>query len=344
MIKSNILLKISLILFTLWDIYSIHLGKVFDVVGIFFVLLYILLKKKVYIETNLNVKILLFMYSMIMMLTIFNGYLQEFFVVNLGLIVFLCFNNLPRKNDFSAVVEAIFYLIIFFQVLQFSYYLLYGENLIFYPISFFNAPRNYSASLDFFRATGFFAEANAIVTTTLLLNMYAQAVNYKRKNVILIFTIFSNVIAKSIFGFILIPFYIMMVSSLSFKVKISSFLLLIFVVIYNADLSIYMYRFDNFTDDQSFSVRLGLNSLSENLHKLFIPSGFDVIGSSKIGINGFYFMLNAFGVFSLYLLIIKYKLLGKNAFILFILSLATYQMFTTQLFWAILGLSINRKK
>ncbi|MEM6231173.1 hypothetical protein [Shewanella scandinavica] len=342
-ITNSFFLKFAFCFFILWDIYSIHLGKVFDLTGIILVTIYLLVNKSLRFERkHIDIYYSLvgfFLFGLI--LTLINMHLQEFLAISIGLFTMTMFYHASRKANFISIVEKCFYFIVFFQLVHFLYYAFFGANIVFYPTSLFNSPRNYAEDRDFFRATGFFAEANAIVSTILIFNIFTQSINYERKNIFLIISIFSNLIAKSIFGFLIIPFYLAMLSNVSFKLKLFMASVFLIVIIYNVDLSIFLYRFENFNEDQSFSVRLGLHSVADNIYNLLIPSGFDVIGSSDIGINGFYFLLNTFGVLTVFLLYLKYKILGRNGFVLYILLLATYQMYTTQLLWAFLGLILG---
>ena len=109
-------------------------------------------------------------------------------------------------------------------------------------------------------------------------------------------------------------------------------------------MSIFIYRIENFTDDPSFQARLGLNSISSSFVNLLIPEGFSSSSTSKIAANGFMYLLNGMGIFAFVFIFFMYKLLNcHRAFLVFILTLMSYQVFTMQLFWAVIGLTSSRK-
>lgn len=342
--KPNIfLISLAFFLFLLWDIYHLKYGKVFDIAGIIVVFFIFILNLKNKLKLKINkCNLLIFMVPFIIIGLLFEN-LQDSIVILLGFATVTIFSTLQDKPVKVKILEAAIYFLIITQIIQFVYFYTFGVNLIFYPTSIFAEPRNFDGS-NFFRASGIMAEANALVTTLMLLILGILNAEGHIKKTLFFPIIFSLIISKSFFGWLLIPFIMYAANCFSLSQILSVSISSIFIFIYYIDMSIFIYRIENFTDDPSFQARLGLNSISSSFVNLLIPEGFSSSSTSKIAANGFMYLLNGMGIFAFVFIFFMYKLLNcHRAFLVFILTLMSYQVFTMQLFWAVIGLTSSRK-
>ncbi|MEY8216046.1 MAG: hypothetical protein RPR97_16370 [Colwellia sp.] len=338
------LLPVSFFLFLLWDIYHIQYGKVFDIAGILIVLFTFVMNLKglMRIENN-KYYLLVFMLPFVLLGFMYESY-QESLVILIGFITVLVFSNIPDELLKLKLLKFAVCFLILAQIIQFIYFYNSGINLVFYPTSIFSEPRNFDG-VDFFRASGVMAEANALVTTLMLLVVGILNIKGQVDKKLSVLIIFSLVISKSFFGWLLIPFFMYASNCFSYRQVFGVGLAAILVFVLYIDVSVFIYRIENFSDDPSFQARLGIDTIQNSFFYLLVPGGFSSADTSKIAVNGFIYLFNAMGMFALIFIFLMYRLLNcKRAFLIFMLTLLSYQFFTMQLFWAVIGLVSSRRK
>lgn len=331
----KVLVAASMLFFCFWDVYSIFFGKVFDIIGVAILIFStVLFVEKLYVtywELLFVGFILIFA-----IIGFFLGGVTASIAVVMGCFTFtICRGLRFRRNVKYNILLFLLMFIIVCQFFQFFYFKIFNTSIIFYPLEWFNPPRNYDGL--FFRASGFMAEGNALASTVILIFLGIVS-NRKPTIALVILVCFSLLISKSVFGIIMVPIILLLSGTFSMRQLLLVAILFVPLVIYKFDFSIVVNRLENFGNDPSFNARLGLESIPKHYWNLLIPNGFSTEPDDVIAVNGWVFLLDALGVFIIPLILITKKILNIRTLLLLLFLFVSYQMLTMQIFWAVIGL------
>lgn len=257
-----------------------------------------------------------------------------YFVVFLsGLLVIIYFTNYPL--DFKSI-KILFFILIFFQIIELIYFAIYSEIFQFFPTKYFGSKYN---DHNFFRPIGIFYEANALSTIMLYFLFIFFHMN---KRILVFIGCISAAISGSIFG---IGLAITFLSMLFFQLKkkfnyiLFSFCILISIYFINRDTYLVLFnRVINFSNDRSFKDRLGLGKWDFSL----LPNSADpFISGSQIMGNTLGYLTALYGLIFLLplLILIFFKLLKVNKLLVLSLPffLISYQGQTYMYFYMFLA-------
>ena len=333
----NLFYAVLLFLYCLWDNYSIEYGKIFDITGVFILLLYFLYKslQRLTIQKSI-VQDLTSNHVILLLLSIVVGIINNpigSLSVAAGLITYTFFKNIKVKPN---VISSIFLVYVACQLMELLYFIATNESLNFFPAEYFVEKRNFDG-ISFFRPVGLFSEANALATTFFFFGFFFYLSGLR---FLLVLAAACSLISLSVYGVLVCAVLIILflqIAQFSLALKISLFIIISFCLFYFFNTNdIFMYRLLNFDTDASTQARLGLNVFEFN----FLPRGIDPASASAYGANMFAFLNYSLGI--LFLPYIWFLLKSFNFEIGFILFFSTlmvsYQMYTTQLFWAMLGI------
>jgi len=324
-----------LTLISLWDVYHLVYGKIFDIISFGLICLYLIFSKKLSLDLNDNFVIAFFFISIV---AIFIDPMAQMGVL-IGIITYIFFRSL--KINLSSIVFLVLILLFFLQLVDLMYYFLFDHALSFYSEGFM-AKRNYDGS-NFFRPTGVFAEANALsVSVIMLYGMISK--NFKNYKLITIIVLLSLGISLSLFGFFsaIVIALLFAFENHSFKksllLLLTLMILILEIIISLGFLPIILERLTNFQEDPSFIARLGLNI--EYSLDVLIPKGFatDPAVMDRHAANGFLSLFYATGIFLPLFIYFYFKsACDLRRKVLYFLILLSNPLFTTALFWAFLA-------
>jgi hypothetical protein len=349
---SNKLFLIGCSCTLLFDLYHPVLGKIFDIFGFLFIFIALAFNKNFYtIKLQLYKENLIWGLPMLMvgLLSIFISPISAIAII-LGLLILLTIsfyfeNEIVNKAViFLTISQKILLLTQLLQLIVWSftgYSIDYGEFLG------FNTSRNFDGA--FFRASGILAEANGMTVTQSLL--YITLLKYRRKNIDMLLFLISIFITFSLQGALiglitLFAFFFTNTSKEKLFLKILVFLFLIIIFLsstfeyISTAYQLFLFRLDKFDNDQSLYYRL-LKPITIPFFNLLHPHFYDILEAVEYGPGNAYFTgLYFFGIFFFFFLwssIRKFYGNGYLPIIILLITLLSYQVYTTALFWVMLS-------
>jgi len=260
-----------------------------------------------------------------------------------GLVSYSFFKNIDVK---SSSISLVFLLFVALQLIEIVYFMATKESLQFFPSEYFLPKRNYDGE-SFFRPVGLFSEANALATTFLL---FGFCFYIRRLGFHLLLAAVCSIVSLSIYGVLVCAVLItLFLHTLKIHWLLKGKLLVVLIAslfYFFYSNPTFVYRAINFEADPSVKSRMGLGIFDFK----FIPNGFDPNSAGAYGGNVFIFLNYSLGIFFVvYIFYLLKAFKFEFGFLLFLCTLmVSYQMYTTQLFWAMLGiymssLRINRQ-
>lgn len=336
----------------LFDLYHPIFGKIFDIFGFLFIFTALLFEKKLYIN-----KIQLYKKNLIWGLPmIFVGFLSIFIsptsaiAIIFGLLILFIisyyFEDQIYKNavNFLTLSQKI---LLITQLIQLVVWIFTGFSIDYGEFLGFNTSRNFDGT--FFRASGILAEANGMTVTQSLL--FITLMKYRRKNIDMLLFLVSIFITFSLQGALigLITLFVFFISNTTKEklyLKIFVFFLLLIIFISSAfqyistAYALFMFRLDKFDNDQSLYYRL-LKPITIPFLNLLQPHFYDIVDAAEFGPSNAYFTgLYFFGIFFFFFLwssIRKFLGNGYLSVLILLITLLSYQVYTTALFWVMLS-------
>ena len=334
---------IVIVLLSLWDIYHVTYGKVFDISAFLIVIIYFL----VYPRFRFDNPLFIFSWLPFMALGWFADPKAQIGIM-MGMGFYFFFSSV--KANLNGAIFSIICFIFACQLIDAVAFFGFGRVLSFYP-DIFLEKRNYDGS-SFFRPTGVFAEANAIsVTMLMLLGSLDDQFNRFRKALVIV--IISMAMSFSLFGMgaALLLIIQSLVARNSMTIILLTLLTLLTVVLIVSEgnislpyLEIFTNRVKNLGDDPSAIARFGLNN-NYGLD-VFLPQGFTTKNSEGhyYAANGMLSLLYATGGFFPLLLLFYYRgANGPRGYLIYSLVLMSNPIYTSGLFWAFLAISFKRR-
>jgi hypothetical protein len=348
----SIFLLFIFFLLSLFDLYFIKYGRVFDVMGISLFFFYVLLCKKFPKGISNNEFIILL--SLLILLLLLPPTFKNYLTHGVILFGFICFiairrlnTNIIRLNLFRLII-----ILITFQLIDYiSYYYFNTELFNFSDNIIKHQLRGYGT--DYFRPSGLFRESNSFASLLTLL-YFSQCRDSLPSLKLSSLVIFSLILSNSMFALgtaTIISIFYLFNSRIYFFIKIFFIAFYIIVFLYFSTDTIF-YRFENFSDEVSLRARLNLfNYDNFNLIKLFIPSGFNSIDSEGIsdkdqlfGLNGFSFVFDGIGLFAFFFYFLVLKRLNLFSGVLFLLLNITYHIYLNFFFYFVIAIYFQKKK
>lgn len=332
-----------ILLLCLWDVYHVTVGKVWDIAAFVMMIAYFIRFPKI---RSFSEKDLFLILSFgLAVIGLFSDPAAQA-GITIGFVAYFFFREI--NQNLENVITALIFLFVSFQILDAVAFFGFGHVLQFYP-DWFLAKRNYDGG-EFFRPTGVFAEANALAVTMLVLFSMISTragIYFYTKLVVILSLAFSF----SLFGLgsavVLLIYSIYESRSIQFKVFIiiaissSLFFLHGYEMPY---IDIFVDRLADIKSDPSFVARFNL--LAEYGIDVLLPSGYltnpEVMNyhAANQALSIFYAsgMLFPFVVFG-YL----YLAPDLRRLIIYGLLLIANPLFTTALFWCMLGYNRSMK-
>jgi hypothetical protein len=335
----------------LFDLYHPNLGKIFDILAFLFIFTALFFNNKLYLY-----KLQLFKENLIWSLPMVIVGLLSIFIspvsaiaITLGLLILLVISYYFEDEIYNNAVTFLTIsqkILLITQLIQLIIWVFTGFNLDYGEFLGFNPSRNFDGI--FFRASGILAEANGMTVTQSLL--YITLLKFRRKNVDMLLFLVSIFITFSLQGaFIclvtLLVFFFSNTTKDKIYFKIFVFLLSLLIFMSSAyeyvtkAYQLFLFRLDKFDDDQSLYYRL-LKPITIPFANLLHPHFYDILTAVKYGPGNAYFTgLYFFGVFFFFFLgssIRKFLGNGFLAPLILLLTLFSYQVYTTALFWLML--------
>lgn len=336
----------------LFDLYHPVFGKIFDIFGFLFIFTALLFEKKLYIN-----KIKLYKKNLIWGLPmLFVGFLSIFIsptsaiAIIFGLLILFIisyyFEDQIYKNavNFLTLSQKI---LLITQLIQLIVWIFTGFSIDYGQSLGFNTSRNFDGT--FFRASGILAEANGMTVTQSLL--YIAILRYRKKNIDTILFLLSIFITFSLQGALigiitLFSFFFTNTSKekLYLKILVIFFIMIIFISsaydYINIAIQAFSYRLEKFDEDQSLYYRL-LKPITISPEKLIFPHFYDILSAAEYGPGNAYFTgIYFFGIFFLFFLweiLFKFSKNGYLSIIILLITLLSYQVYTTALFWIVIS-------
>ena len=336
----------------LFDLYHPVFGKIFDIFGFLFIFTALLFEKKLYIN-----KIKLYKKNLIWGLPmLFVGFLSIFIsptsaiAIIFGLLILFIisyyFEDQIYKNavNFLTLSQKI---LLITQLIQLVVWIFTGFSIDYGQFLGFNTSRNFDGT--FFRASGILAEANGMTVTQSLL--YIAILRYRKKNIDTILFLLSIFITFSLQGALigiitLFSFFFTNTSKekLYLKILVIFFIMIIFISsaydYINIAIQAFSYRLEKFDEDQSLYYRL-LKPITISPEKLIFPHFYDILSAAEYGPGNAYFTgIYFFGIFLLFFLweiLFKFSKNGFLSIIILLITLLSYQVYTTALFWIVIS-------
>ncbi len=341
----------------LWDLYHPIYGKIFDIIGYFFIVISLLIHfatfKMIFTFNPIDLiwKIPIFFISIYSALYFPLLSFSVLAGLSCSILLPIYFKDEFNSIDIYSFVKFLFYFLFFTQLFQITLYFITGYNLDFGGLIGFNNSRNEGG--DFFRASGILAEANAIVVTQSLLFIILHKIK-KNTNVLIVYLI-SLIISFSMLGigiaFLVFLFLqIQNLKLLKFKhILIFIFVILFIIIIFNqlgylkTVYDIYSFRLDSDSNDISLYLRL-FRPIQIPGYELIIPHSYD-IENEIVPSNAYYIGLYFWGLFFIILLVRILKYLDNNylLYLVFLSILLSYQMYSSLLFWIFISFLISHK-
>lgn len=338
-------------LISLYDLYFVKYGRVFDLVGIFFFFLYVLIYQQFpnKISNNEFFIILGILFLFFFLPLQLKNFLTHG-VVFVGFVIFIIARRL-NTDILRICLKNLIIILIIFQVVDYISHKLFDIALFAFDESIITKNlRGYYT--NYFRPAGFFTETNAFASLLVLLYLSQIKGNQLpslKLNVIIILSLFlSNSMFAAGMGFIIL--FIALFKSqihLFLKIFILTFLIILFFI-FSTDVLIY--RFENFMQEGSLHVRLNLT----NYHKfdylsLIFPSGFHHLDENLMsnkdqlfGINGFSFIFDGLGLFAIFFYFFMFKKLKFIPSLLFLLLNITYHIYLHFLFYFVMAVLLPK--
>jgi hypothetical protein len=349
----NIIFFFLLVFFliSLYDLYFVKYGRVFDLVGIFFFFLYVLIYQQFpnKISNNEFFIILGILFLFFFLPLQLKNFLTHG-VVFIGFVIFIIARRL-NTDILRICLKNLIIILIIFQVVDYISHKLFDIALFAFDESIITKNlRGYYT--NYFRPAGFFTETNAFASLLVLLYLSQikgnQLPSLKLSVIIILSLFLSNSMFAAGMGFIIL--FITLFKSqihLFLKIFILTFLIILFFI-FSTDVLIY--RFENFMQEGSLHVRLNLT----NYHKfdylsLIFPSGFHHLDESLMsnkdqlfGINGFSFIFDGLGLFAIFFYFFMFKKLKFIPSLLFLLLNITYHIYLHFLFYFVMAVLLPK--
>lgn len=343
----------------LFDLYHPTFGKIFDIIGFIFIFLAIISNRNIYSK-----KLLLYKRNIFWLVPLFIvGFLSIFVspATSASIILgFIILSIVPCYFESELNQNAIKFLTIsqrllfITQLIQLFIWIFTGSSIDFGGSLGFNTSRNFDGS--FFRASGILAEANGMTVTQSLI--FITLLKFRNKNADKLIFICSLLITFSLQGALiaLITIFNFLFTNSSKEKSIIKFIFLLFITLllissaydyiyiaYNA----FSYRIEQFDQDQSLYYRI-LKPITIPYINLLIPHYFDILSAAEVGPGNAYFTgIYFFGIFFIlfiFELIRKFTKVGLLPIIILLITLLSYQIYTTALFWVLLSIIDTKNK
>lgn len=338
-------------LISLYDLYFVKYGRVFDLVGIFFFFLYVLIYQQFPNKISYNE---FFIFLGILFLFFFLPLqLKNFLthgVVFVGFVIFIIARRL-NTDILRICLENLIIILIIFQVVDYISHKLFDIALFAFDESIITKNlRGYYT--NYFRPAGFFTETNAFASLLVLLYLSQikenQLPSLKLSTIIILSLFLSNSMFGAGMGFIIL--FIALFKSqipLFLKIFILIFLIILFFI-FSSDVLIY--RFENFMQEGSLHVRLNLTNYHKfNYLSLIFPSGFHHLDENLMsnkdqlfGLNGFSFIFDGLGLFAIFFYFLLFKKLKFIPFIFFLFINITYHIYLNFLFYFVMAVLLPK--
>lgn len=336
----------------LFDLYHPVFGKIFDVFAYILILFAILLNKNLYQQKLLlNKKNLIWLFPMLIVgfFSIFFSPLTAFAII-LGLLILLIVTFFFEKQIYFNAIRFLTIsqkILLLTQIIQLVIWILTGISIDYGEFLGFNTSRNFDGI--FFRASGILAEANGMTVTQSLL--FITLLKYRKKNIDLVIFLISIFITFSLQGAligIIALFFFFFSNSSKEKLYLKIFVFISILILFISSAyeyiskayEVFLFRIDQFDDDQSLYYRI-LKPITLPITSLFSPHFYDIVEAAEYGPSNAYFTgLYFFGIFFLLFLWNIIKKFINNGFLsvlILLITLLSYQIYTTALFWVMLS-------
>jgi hypothetical protein len=353
--KNTFSTKLLLIGFSctvLFDLYHPVFGKIFDVLAYLFIIFAILFNKNLYQQ-----KLFLYKKNIIWILPmLIVGFLSIIispltaFAIIFGLLILLIVTFYFEEQIYFNAIKFLTIsqkILLLTQIIQLLIWILTGVSIDYGEFLGFNTSRNFDGI--FFRASGILAEANGMTVTQSLL--FITLLKYRKNNIDLVIFLISIFITFSLqgalIGIITLFFFFFSNSSkekLYLKIFVFISLLILFISSAYEYISkayeVFLFRIDQFDDDQSLYYRI-LKPITLPITSLLRPHFYDIVEAAEYGPSNAYFTgLYFFGIFFLIFLwntIKKFLNNGLLSVLILLITLLSYQVYTTALFWAMIS-------
>ena len=338
-------------LISLYDLYFVKYGRVFDLVGIFFFFLYVLIYQQFPNKISYNE---FFIFLGILFLFFFLPLqLKNFLthgVVFVGFVIFIIARRL-NTDILRICLKNLIIILIIFQVVDYISHKLFDIALFAFDESIITKNlRGYYT--NYFRPAGFFTETNAFASLLVLLYLSQikenQLPSLKLSAIIILSLFLSNSMFGAGMGFIilLITLFKSQIAFLS-KIFIVAFFIILFFI-FSTDVLIY--RFENFMQEGSLHARLNLTNYDKfNYLSLVFPGGFHNLDKNLMfnkdqlfGVNGFSFIFDGLGLFAIFFYFLLFKKLKFIPFILFLFLNITYHIYLNFLFYFVMAILLPK--
>lgn len=344
----TILLFLGIFSTIFFDLYHPVYGKIFDIIGYSLIIISLIIsgrifKRKFSISTNTVLWVVPI---------VFMGFISIYFApltamsIIVGVIISITCSQYFYNELFTYAPNFLSFcqkFLLFTQIVQIGTWVITGNNLDYGELVGFSSSRNFGA--DFFRASGILAEANGMAVTQSLL--FLSLINFRKKTSDIIIFLVSIFITFSMQGSLIFlitafSFFFTYKSRKEFIIKTIFSLIILFIIfflsfeyigyVYN----IFAFRLSQLDDDPSLNARL-LRPITIPFYEFISPHPYDIYeavnyGPSNSYFNGFYFF-GLFFILLLYDLIKKYSKTGYLSIVILLVTLLSYQLYSTALFW-----------
>jgi hypothetical protein len=344
----NIFFLFVFFLISLYDLYFVHYGRVFDLIGIFIFFLYVLIDQKFSSKiSNNEFFILLGIFILFFFLPLpitFKNYLSHGLVF-VGFIIFMIARRL-NTDTLRISLKKLVIILIIIQAIDFISYKFFDTALFSFDGGIIlGSVRGYYT--DYFRPAGFFREANSFASLLTLLYLSQIKENQLPSLKLSVIVILSLFLSNSMFGAGM-GFIILLITlfkskiALVQKIFILTFLILLFFI-FSTDTLIY--RFENFTSEGSLHQRLNLKNYDKfNFNDFIFPKGFHSLANKHLlfGLNGFSFIFDALGLFAVFFYFLMFKKLKFIPSLIFLLLNITYHIYLNFLFYFVVAVLLPK--
>lgn len=339
------------------DIYIVGFGRIFDYVGIIFVLLIIFFIGMKFSRRELDR--LYFFWGCCVLVTI-PGFLKGNIAENSAFLVggVICFTyGWYITRNFSdeklvAVLSVVVCFLSFFLLFQFFYYHLFGSFIDFSRLLGSLPSRGMNYNINYMRPSGLFQEPNSFVSVMFGLLFLVTRLN--GSFLVFYLGIASVFVSQSIWGFGVILFLIFhrehrfLLRNFFFILIIATVMALLFLkleIVGPLD-GVMFNRLSNILNDKSFNDRLGVLVGNGNIpiSALVFGEGIDTNGFQQWGANGFSFLVYSLGFLGSFIFLIFFLNFNFHWSVLGLILcyFLTFPLFSYMYFWVYFGLIAGR--
>jgi hypothetical protein len=332
----------------LFDLYHPIYGKIFDIIGYGLILLSLILSRRIFIQKfTISYTTVLWVIPILAM-----GFISIYFAPLTAMsIIAGIFISITCSKYFYE--ELLIYgpsllsfcqkFLFLTQIVQIVTWIITGNNLDFGELIGFSTSRNFGS--EFFRASGILAEANGMAVTQSLL--FLSLINFRKKTSDIIIFLISVFITFSLQGSVIflisaLSFFFTYKSKKEFVLKALISVVIIFLILFLSIeyigyvYNIFAFRLSQLDEDPSLNARL-LRPITMHFYEFISPHPYDIYeavnyGPSNSYFNGFYFF-GFFFILLLFDLLKKYYKAGFLSIIILLVTLLSYQLYSTALFW-----------